>query len=251
MVALTLPQLHWGHDNASSRALVVHGLGSSAATTWRVSEALADAGWCATAVDLRGHGNAPRGSTYRIADFAEDLAATTPSGGGAWDVVIGHSIGAASAVLAATRSPSWTARLILLDPALELGEATKQQVLDNQRQGHLHQGIEEIREANPHWHPLDIELKVQAHRQASLFALEHAVFDNDPWNVTAEATALGVPTHVIGADPSQGSMFCNDYAATMVATNPQMTYEVIEGAGHSVHRDKPHETIEAILRFVG
>ena len=246
MVALTLPQLHWGHDNASRRALVVHGLGSSAATTWRVSEALAEAGWSATAVDLRGHGSAPRGSTYRIADFAEDLRHTTHDGGGSWDVVIGHSIGAASAVVSAHDEPAWTKRLILLDPALELGDATREQVLENQRQGHLHQGIEEILEANPHWHPLDIELKVQAHRQASLFALEHAVFDNDPWNVTAEATALTVPTHVIGADPSQGSMFCNDYAATMVATNPQMTYEVIEGAGHSVHRDKPRETIEAI-----
>ena len=250
MVALTLPRLQWGDEEAPRRALVVHGLGSSAATTWRVSEALAEAGWSATAVDLRGHGSAPRGSSYRIEDFAEDLAATTPSGGGAWDVVIGHSIGAASSVLAATTSPSWTARLILLDPALELGEATKQQVLENQRQGHLHQGVEEIRQANPHWHPLDIELKVQAHRQASLYALEHAVFDNDPWNVTAEATALSIPTHVIGADPSQGSMFCNDYAATMVAANPQMTYQVIEGAGHSVHRDRPEETIQAILSWL-
>ena len=250
MVALTLPRLQWGDEAAPRRALVVHGLGSSAATTWRVSEALAEAGWSATAVDLRGHGVAPRASRYRIADFAEDLAVTTPSGRGAWDVVIGHSIGAASAVMAATNAPSWTQKLILLDPALELGEATKNQVLENQRQGHLHQGVEEIRQANPHWHPLDIELKVQAHRQASLYALEHAVFDNDPWNVTAEATALKIPTHVIGADPSQGSMFCNDYAATMVGANPQMTYEVIEGAGHSVHRDKPEDTIQAILAWL-
>jgi len=251
MVALALPKLHWGVTNSSRTALVVHGLGSSAATTWQVSEALADGGWSVTAIDLRGHGSAPRGSTYRIADFAEDLRHTTPDGGGSWDVVIGHSIGAASAVVSAHDEPAWTKRLILLDPALELGDATTEQVLENQRQGHLHQGVDEIRGANPHWHPLDVEIKVQAHRQASLFALEHAVFDNDPWNVTREATTLSVPTHVIGADPAQGSMFCNDYAKRMVEANNEMTYEVIEGAGHSVHRDKPHETIEAILRFVG
>lgn len=250
MVALALPRLHWGQEDATRKALVVHGLGSSAATTWQVSEALAEAGWSATAVDLRGHGLAPRASRYRIDDFAEDLASTSPEGGGSWDVVIGHSIGAASAVMAAHRSPSWTTRLILLDPALELGEATKNQVLENQRQGHLHQGVEDIRQANPHWHPLDVELKVQAHKQASLFALEHAVFDNDPWNVTQEATSLAIPALVIGADPSEGSMFCNDYAARMVETNPHMTYRIIEGAGHSVHRDKPRETLDAILSYL-
>lgn len=250
MVALTLPRLHWGHELASRTALVVHGLGSSAATTWQVSEALAEAGWSATAVDLRGHGLAPRGSRYAIDDFAEDLIATTPHGGGPWDVVIGHSIGAASAVVAASRHSSWTTRLILLDPALELGEATKNQVLDNQRQGHLHASVEEVQSANPHWHPLDVELKVQAHRQASLFALEHAVFDNDPWNVTELATALTIDTHVIGADPAHGSMFCNDYATRMVEANPHMTYEVIEGAGHSVHRDKPQDTIRSMMNFL-
>jgi len=36
-----------------------------------------------------------------------------------------------------------------------------------------------------------------------------------------------------------------------VETNPQMTYEVIEGAGHSVYRDKPAETLQAILRYLG
>lgn len=251
MTHLTLPRLHWGEESATRKALVVHGLGSSAATTWQVSEALAEAGWSATAVDLRGHGAAPRASKYRIADFAEDLRHTTPEGGGSWDVVIGHSIGAASAVVAADNEPSWTQRLILLDPALELGDATRNQVLENQRQGHLHQGVAEIREANPHWHPLDVELKVQAHKQASFFALEHAVFDNDPWNVTEEATSLAIPTHVIGADPTQGSMFCNDYAKRMVEANDQMTYEVITGAGHSVHRDKPQDTIEAIVRYLG
>ena len=251
MVALTLPRLHWGPEDSARTALIVHGLGSSAATTWQLSEALADAGWSTTAVDLRGHGLAPRATRYRIKDFAEDLAATTPQSGRSWDVVIGHSIGAASAVFAAHHNPTWTQRLILLDPALELGDATREQVLENQRQGHLHQGVEDIREANPHWHPLDVELKVQAHKQASLFALEHAVLDNDPWNTTTEATALSTPTHVIGADPAQGSMFCNDYAKQMVEANLQMTYEVIEGAGHSVHRDKPAETIDAILRYLG
>ncbi len=71
--------------------------------------------------------------------------------------------------------------------------------------------------STPHWHPLDWELRVQANRSASLFALEHAVFDNNPWNVTDYAKTVTVPTHVLGGEQELGSMFCGDYATDMLA----------------------------------
>jgi pimeloyl-ACP methyl ester carboxylesterase len=37
----------------------------------------------------------------------------------------------------------------------------------------------------------------------------------------------------------------------MLAANENFSYEAIEGAGHSVHRDKPAETITALLAFLG
>ena len=67
-------------------------------------------------MDLRGHGYAPRAATYRISDFAADVEATTPAGGGSWDVVIGHSIGAAAAVVAAHNSPQWDQEADLARP---------------------------------------------------------------------------------------------------------------------------------------
>ena len=250
MVALTLPRIHWGKPSASKTALMVHGLGSSAHTCWQVMEALAEHGWSATAVDLRGHGTAPRASSYRIADFAEDLLSTLPAGSPSWDVVIGHSIGAASAVVASSLHSDWATKLVLIDPALEVDDQAKQIVLANQHLGHLRQTVEDVEKLNPHWHPLDWQLKIQANRQASLFALEHAVFDNDPWDVTNEARSLVVPTLIIGGEQSLGSMFFGDYAKNLLKSNHLLRHEVIEGAGHSVHRDKPAETIDAILRFV-
>lgn len=251
MTALTLPRLHWGRPSAARRALMVHGLGSSAQTCWRVMEALAAEGWSATAVDLRGHGSAPRATSYAISDFATDLEATGPAGETTWDVVIGHSIGAAASVVASAGRPAWTSALILIDPALRLNDEVRHQVLDNQRQGHLHQSVDDVRALNPSWHPQDCELKVQAHRTASLFALERAVLDNDPWDVTAFAHEVSVPTHVLGAEESLGSMFCGDYATAMLEANAHFSYEVIEGTGHSVHRDKPEATMEAMLSFLG
>lgn len=249
MTALTLPRLHWGNTDSPKKALMVHGLGSSAHTCWQVMEALAEKGWSASAVDLRGHGSAPRASSYRIEDFAEDLVHTTPLGSESWDLVIGHSIGAASAVVASVASPDWAKRLVLIDPAVELDDQGRDMVLENQRLGHLRQTVEDVKQLNPHWHPLDWELKIKANRAASLFALEHAVFDNHPWNVTDKALALVVPSHVIGGEPEKGSMFFGEYADSLLAANPVMSYEMVEGAGHSVHRDKPAEVIEAILRF--
>lgn len=247
MTALTLPRLHWGRPSAAKRVLMVHGLGSSAQTCWRVMEAFAAEGWSASAVDLRGHGNAPRATSYSISDFATDLEATGPAGDTTWDVVIGHSIGAAASVVASARKPSWTHSLILIDPALKLSDEVRHQVLENQRQGHLHQSVEDVRALNPLWHPQDCELKVQAHRAASLFALEHAVFDNDPWDVTDYAHEVAVPTHVLGAEESLGGMFCGDYATAMLEANAHFSYEVIDGTGHSVHRDKPEAAIKAML----
>ena len=250
MVTLTLPRLHWGETTSERTALMIHGLGSSAQTCWQVMEALAADGWSATAVDLRGHGLAPRASTYSIADFAHDVKAVHPESTPSWDVVIGHSIGAACAVVASSLEPTWAERLVLIDPALALDDETRNQVLENQRGGHLRQGVDEVAALNPHWHPQDVQLKVSSNRAASLYALEHAVMDNDPWDVTNYAHSLGIPTHVLGAEATLGSMFYGSYAEDMLATNRQVSYEIIAGSGHSVHRDKPAETIAALRAFL-
>lgn len=74
---LTLPLLTWGAPDAPRRALLIHGLGSSGALMWRLGAALAETGWSATAVDLRGHGSAPRALDYTLDAFAADVRATT------------------------------------------------------------------------------------------------------------------------------------------------------------------------------
>lgn len=250
MTALTLPRLVWGSEDATRQALLVHGLGSSAQTCWRIGEALAEWGFLATAVDLRGHGYAPRGSRYRIEDFAGDLAHTTPPTPGGWDVVIGHSIGAASAVVAAHQNPDWARTLVLLDPALVVGEERKALVHQGQLDGHDRLTEEDVARDNPHWHPLDIELRIWSARTASRFALEHAVIDNPVWDVAEQARGLTQETLVIGGDPDVDSMFTGAHAEDILQANPRINHTVITGAGHSPHRDQPEATLEALREFV-
>jgi len=250
MTTLTLPRLVWGHPDSAQHALLVHGLGSSSHGMWQVGYALAERGWSATAVDLRGHGVAPRAGRYLIDDFAGDLEATRPHNEDPWDLVISHSIGAVASLVAAVHDADWTKRLTLLDPAITVGPERQQLVLQTQLHAHDHMTEDEVREQNPHWHPLDVELRVSSNRQASRFALERAVLDNGNWDKEHLTKDLLVPTLVLGGDPKVDSMFTGDHAKRIVEGNPHITHVVIDGTGHSLHRDKPEATMNAVFSWL-
>lgn len=243
---LTLPRLSWGDPTAHRRALLVHGLGSSGALMWRLGDALAEWGWHATAVDLRGHGDAPRALDYTVAAYAADLEGTRPEGGGTWDAVIGHSLGGASSTVAAASAPDWTRRLILLDPAIFVDGRDAAIVRRSQERAFADQRIEVVQQEHPHWHPQDHELKVDAVRRASAWAVEQTSVQNSPWDVRAQAARLAVPTHVIASDPEVYSIFTGDIANGVRAANPHMTMSIVAGAGHSLHRDEPEESIRQL-----
>ncbi|PVE90998.1 MULTISPECIES: alpha/beta hydrolase [unclassified Microbacterium] len=244
---LRLPRIAWGSPSASRRALLVHGLGSSGALMWRLGDALAAAGWHTTAVDLRGHGDAPRSLDYSVAAYGADLAATLPDDGGSWDAVIGHSLGGAASTVAAASDPEWTRRLVLIDPAIHVDGRDASIVRRSQERAFADTRIEVVQQEHPHWHPQDHELKVDAVLRASAWAVEQTSAQNQPWDVREQAERVTVPTHVIAADPAVYSIFTGDLAAEVLAANPRFTMSVVEGAGHSLHRDKPEESIRQLL----
>ncbi|WP_375383701.1 alpha/beta fold hydrolase [uncultured Microbacterium sp.] len=248
---LTLPRLSWGDPSATRRALLIHGLGSNGPLMWRFGTALADAGWHASAVDLRGHGVAPRALDYSLAAYAADVAATLPGGGGAWDLVVGHSLGGAAAVLAAADHPSWTARLVLVDPAIKPTDQDLVIVRASQEETFADPSEAAVRAAHPGWHEHDIELKAVAAHQVSRWAVEQSSAQNQAWDVTASAAALTVPTHILGSDPAVYSIYWGERLAALQAANAAIRYSYIAGAGHSPHRDQPEATVAEFLRVVG
>lgn len=249
-VAVTLPRLSWGDVRAPRRALLVHGLGSTGALMWRYGVTLADAEWHAIAVDLRGHGTAPRTLDYRIDAYAADVAQTRPDDGAPWDLVIGHSLGGAAVTVASAGDPGWTRRLVLVDPAIRLADRDRENVRVGQEQSFADPSVEAVRAEHPTWHPLDIELKARAAQQASRWAVEQTSLQNTPWDVRAAAARLAVPTHVIAADPEVFSIFRGELAAA-VLRHPLLTMSVVTGAGHSPHRDLPEETMRHLLDAIG
>lgn len=241
-VPVTLPRISWGAPASPRRALLVHGLGSNGPLMWRFGTALAEDGWRADAVDLRGHGVAPRALDYTIAAYAADLLATRPAGGEAWDLVIGHSLGGAASTAAAAAEPGWTRRLVLIDPAIHLAERDRQIVRDSQARSFADPSQAAVRAEHPHWHEQDVELKALSAQQASRWAVEQTSTQNPEWDERAAASRLAIPTHVIASDPKVYSIFSGALVAEVTA-NPLVTVSVVTGAGHSPHRDKPADTI--------
>jgi pimeloyl-ACP methyl ester carboxylesterase len=239
MSVVELPTLTWGEPGAERRALVVHGLGSDSRTMWRIGEHLANSGWCAIAIDQRGHGRAPRTSSYRIEEYARDILAVPHDE--PWDVVIAHSIAGASVVVASNMEPGFAERLVLIDPALATTPANRDEILANQIRNHRELTVERQRELFPHWHAQDIESSVTAVRAASEFALEHSVLDNPDWDVLALAERITVPTLVVQGDPAVVARYTDEHAARIESANPLVTRTMIPGTGHNVHRDAPDE----------
>ena len=243
---LTLPRLSWGDPSSDRRALLVHGLGSNGALMWRYGVALADAGWRADAVDLRGHGTAPRALDYSIGAYAADLRATRPDGGGGWDLVVAHSLGGAAATAVAASDPAWTRRLVLIDPAIHLAPRDRDIVRASQERSFADPTTAAVREEHPHWHEHDVELKALSAQQASRWAVEQTSAQNLDWDERDAASRLTVPTHIIGSDPAVYSIFTGALADE-VLQNPAIAMSIVSGAGHSPHRDEPEATIAEFL----
>lgn len=107
----------WGSGNRI--ALLVHGIMSDSRTWRQVGPALAERGYRAVAVDLRGHGASGRSEHYPTEAFAANLVETAQALGGV-EVAIGHSLGGVTVLHAAEALRP--ARAIYVDPAWPIAQ---------------------------------------------------------------------------------------------------------------------------------
>lgn len=243
MAAVTLNVTRWGDPDASQRVLLVHGLTSTGMTWWRVASQLAEHDVAVVAPDLRGHGLSPRATTFGFADHAADLALL----GGRWDVAVGHSLGGPIVLSAALEDAKFAVALVLEDPALDLSEEWFDSGLDEYIDGLDRLDPADIAADNPTWHAQDAHIKSIGLRAVSPWTARRCLEDNQPYHHLGRLEKVDIPTKVIGADPEVGALFTPEHGAAAMTANSNVTYQLAKGSGHSIHREDPHEVVEAVL----
>jgi pimeloyl-ACP methyl ester carboxylesterase len=224
--------------------LLIHGLTSSARSWWRLGAEMARAGYRVVAPDLRGHGDSPRGDDYLLASYATDVLAHDR----AWDVVVGHSLGGAIAAVAQTTDRGFADRLVLEDPLLRLSEP--ESFVAEYTKPFEDPSARAVLAQYPRWHPQDARIKAEALQASSPEVVRRTALENQPWEVVSVTMDIDCPTLLIAAGPSENALVTPEMGEGIAAANPHVTFRVLAGAGHSLHRDSYGAFWQALHGFL-
>lgn len=211
--------------------------------------------------DARGHGRsaAPAGG-YDPATQAADLAGLIAALGLRKPALLGHSMGAVSALVLAGMFPDVPGALLLEDPpgwwalaAEPAGDTPSApfawfDALKHKTRAEL---IAEERLASPGWS----EAELGPWADAKLLVSDHvrAVFGSGTPHTVDWPEVLGrvsCPALLITADISRGAALDEGGAAALRARVPHLQIAHIAGAGHSIRRDQFERYAEVVRAFL-
>jgi pimeloyl-ACP methyl ester carboxylesterase len=240
-------------DPTTATIVLLHGLGDSgdcwpdAVRRWSPAHRV-------IGVDLLGHGRSPRFTPAQLASpdpmeamyaAAEATVARAAAAHRGPVVVVGHSMGGGMAGALAARRPDLVSAAVLEDPAW------RDQVLRVQPRGIVHERIAECRAFaddpqgqlekgradNPTWPEAELAPWVESKAQVDLDFLDLGVANLlEPWDDIV--AAIAVPTLVLLAEHG-GPVTPEVRVRAARIANPHVDIRVVEGAGHSIRRDRP------------
>lgn len=206
--------------------LLVHGM-SDDHSTWRsLAASLRHIGRPVISVDLRGHGRSGRTRTYRLDDFADDLDFLM----GEMEVdqvdVVGHSLGAHTALRLAMAAPARVRRLVLeeIPPMPRDQTDVDEDIAVSATMGERLRGVWAVAQ-----NPLPLirfDMKL-----ADIVGEQFRHAEPAWWSSAARLTA---PTLIISG--GERSFLPPRHLRALTDTMPEATFTTID-AGHSVHRD--------------
>ena len=224
--------------------LLVHGLSAYSGAWWRVGSRLAERGCTVVAPDLRGHGNSPSTESYTFDEMAADVASL----GENWDLIVGHSLGGPIACVLAAQARACRA-VLLLDPLLDAPDADFDGLLDELlSELDPHATAESIAGQQPSWHREDCFHKAISARLTSRHVVEQCLRDNVPFHHLGLLDRLDVPVTILGSDPVAGALFPPESMGEI--GNPLVSYQMVDGAGHSLQRERPDIIVDAAIALM-
>jgi pimeloyl-ACP methyl ester carboxylesterase len=260
-------------DPAAPAVVFLHGGGQTRRSWGKAAAAVAERGWQAVTVDLRGHGESDwsEGGDYRLTSFALDiqevLRHVPPQ-----PVLVGASLGGFTTMLLAGEvSPGIARAVVLVDIVPNMDESGANRIhnfmADRMKSGFesLDEVADAIAEYNPHRpRPTDLDglrtnLRRRGHRWywhwdpkfisniASLPPTE--VADVDRLNAAVETIlAGGVPMLLVRGQVSD--LVSQERADEFLARFSQVEFVDVRGAGHMVAGDRNDVFADAVLDFL-
>lgn len=228
--------------------LVLHGLFGSSGNWRSVARALA-ASFTVYCVDLRNHGASPWSDSMAYADMADDVLQLMDKLGLKTAAVMGHSMGGKTAMALALRHPQRVSRLIVVDIAPVAYADTLTPFAEAMR------GADVVAAAS--------RAEVQRRLRQSVpdqgvvpFLMQNLVTQNEHFDwrlnligITAAMPGLcSFPAELLGGQfegpttviAGENSHYVTDHSgAAFRPMFEQLRIDVIAGAGHWVHADRP------------
>lgn len=237
--------------------LVLHGLFGSGSNWRSVARRLAHA-HTVHSVDLRNHGASPWADTMDYAAMADDVLQLMDRLGLERPAVLGHSMGGKTAMALALRHPQRVGRLIVVDIAPVSYVDTLTPFAEAMRGANV--GVTATR------------AEVQARLRQAVpdpavvpFLMQNLVVQNDhfDWRLNligigaSMAQLCGFPSELLGARfPGLVEVIAGEHSDCVTELDgvefrpmfPRVTVEVVEGAGHWVHADRPDAFLASVRR---
>jgi N-formylmaleamate deformylase len=253
-------RLHYTRTGGDKPQVVLaHGFSDDGLCWTPVAEALASE-YDLVMVDARGHGRSdrPEGG-YGSAEHAGDLAGLVGGLGLQRPAVLGHSMGAATALVLAGTYPDLPGAILLEDPPplwtadfasgpAEEGHAQMRAWITDLKRKTREQLIAEQRIASPGWSEAELGPWADSKLRFSLNALNSLGEATVDWHaILRRVTCLAL---LITADPARGALITGEGAAALQAMIPQLRVAHIPGAGHSIRREQFARYLEAVRAFL-
>lgn len=254
-------KLHYTRTGGAKPPLVLaHGFSDDGLCWTPLAEAL-ESRYDVVMVDARGHGrsDAPE-QGYGSANHAADLAGVIRGLGLVRPAVLGHSMGAASALMLAGTHPDLPRAILLEDPpdwwiaarpAPSRPASFRSGIIELKRKTR-DELIAQARRQSPTWPEAELGPWADAKLRFSFNILladqpagQPAVVD---W--PAIVRRITCPVLLITADPARGAIVTPGGAAALQALAPQTRVAHIAGAGHCIRREQFARYMAAIGAFL-
>lgn len=253
---LTIHYTRTGGDKPP--VVLAHGFSDHGLCWTPVAEVL-QADYDVIMVDARGHGkSSDPDEGYGSAEHASDYAGVINGLGLKRPAVLGHSMGAATALALAGLHPELTRAILLEDPPPfwmpPPPEATRPArpgafanwIVPVKRLTY-DELVERVRTENPGWQEAELGPWAESKLRLSIKVLNHVPGHSVDWS--AILAQIACPVLLITADLGKGIV--GPEAATAFHTGvPHATIVNIPGAGHSIRRDQFAQYMKTIQGFL-